>query len=183
MKKYFIQYKPFLLFLSKFFLTYAVLAFLYQLYLNSFGFNKIDSITEMVGKNTNQLMNLFNADFYFEKDNTESYLKLFYNQKYVARIIEGCNAMSIIILFISFVVAFSGKLQTTIGFVFGGAFAIYILNISRIAILSLLLYFYPEHEAILHRVFFPLFIYGFVFLLWILWVNKFSFYAKKNTAT
>jgi hypothetical protein len=32
----------------------------------------------------------------------------------MSRIIEGCNAISIIILFISFVVSFSGKLKPTL---------------------------------------------------------------------
>ncbi|WP_366186851.1 exosortase family protein XrtF [Flavobacterium ovatum] len=180
MKKYFIQYKPFLLFLSKFFLTYLLLTFLYQGYLNSFGFNKMDSITNLVGQNTKQLLGVFNVDFEFKENKTESYLMLFYNQKYVARIIEGCNAISIIILFVAFIVSFSGKLKTTILYIIGGSVAIYILNIVRIAVLCVLLYSFPEHETILHRILFPLFIYGFMFLLWVIWVNKFSLYAKKD---
>jgi hypothetical protein len=36
------------------------------------------------------------------------------NHKLCRRIIEGCNAISIIILFISFVVSFSGKLKPTL---------------------------------------------------------------------
>ena len=181
MRKYYIQYKPFLLFLSKFFLTYLVLTLLYQKYLNSFGFNKIDTITEIVAQNTKQLLELFNVDFDFEENKTESFLKLFYHQKYVAKIIEGCNAISIIILFVSFLVSFSGKLKTTILYIIGGSVSIYVLNIIRIAVLCVLLYYFPKQESILHRIFFPLFIYGFVFLLWVIWVNKFSLYAKKNT--
>jgi hypothetical protein len=47
-----------------------------------------------------------------EENKEETFIKLIYNHKYVARIIEGCNAISIIILFISFVVSFSGKKPT-----------------------------------------------------------------------
>ena len=40
-------------------------------------------------------------------------MKLIINNKYLARVIEGCNSISIIILFVSFIVAFSGPLKTT----------------------------------------------------------------------
>jgi hypothetical protein len=57
------------------------------------------------------LLDLFPADVATEENKEETFIKLIYNHKYVARIIEGCNAISIIILFISFVVSFSGKLK------------------------------------------------------------------------
>ena len=178
MKKYFILYRPFLLFLGTFFLTYIALTFLYQQYLNSFEENKIDSITRMVSENTGQVLQLFTDESSIEESAEHPYMKLFYEQKYVARIVEGCNAISVIILFISFVVAFSGKLQATLLFIFGGSLLIYALNILRIAALSALIFYFPKQEPFLHGVFFPLYIYGVVFILWLIWVRKFSRYAS-----
>ncbi|MGO4818991.1 exosortase family protein XrtF [Flavobacterium sp. W22_SRS_FP1] len=180
MRKYFIQYKPFLLFLAKFFMTYIVLALIYQEFLGFFGENKIDSITELVAENTKQLLTVFNVDADVVKNNSEPYIRLLYNQQYVARIIEGCNGISVIILFISFVVAFSGKVKSTLFFVLGGSLFIYLLNVARIAALCVLMDLFPKQERLLHGVFFPLFIYGIVFILWLIWVNKFSLYAKKT---
>ncbi len=181
MKKYFIQYRPFLLFLAKFFFTYIILTFIYQGFLRSFGLDKIDSITELVAENTKQLLILFNEDADIVKNNSESFIRLIYNQQYVARIIEGCNAISIIILFISFVVSFSGRMRPTLFFVLGGSLIIYVLNVARIAVLCVLIYFFPKQQSLVHGVFFPLFIYGVVFILWVIWVNKFSLYAKNST--
>ncbi|MDD2675432.1 MAG: exosortase family protein XrtF [Flavobacterium sp.] len=181
MKKYFTLYKPFLLFLAAFFLTYIVLTFLYQHYLNSFEENEIDSITVMVSDNTEQVMRLFNNQSYIEESATHPFMKLFYNGKYVARIVEGCNAISVIILFISFVVAFSGRLQTTLLFIFGGSLLIYVLNVLRISALSALIFYFPKQEPFLHGVLFPLYIYGVVFMLWLIWVLNFSRYASKDT--
>ena len=178
MKKYFIRYKPFLFFLGTFFLVYIVLTLLYQGYLNSFGENKMDSITKMVARNTEQLLRLFDVDAKVVEDQSGLFFKLFYQQNYLARIIEGCNAVSVIILFISFVVAFSGELKATLFFVFGGSVLIYVLNIVRIVFLTILMMRFPEQEHFLHGVVFPLFIYGVVFILWVIWVNKFSKYAK-----
>jgi exosortase family protein XrtF len=178
LKKYFIRYKPFLVFLGTFFLVYIVLTLLYQGYLDSFGENKIDSITKMVAGNTEGLLRLFDADTKVVLDESNLFYKLFYQQKYLARIIEGCNAISVVILFISFVIAFSGKLKATLFFVFGGSVLIYVLNIVRIVFLTILMFRFPEQEPFLHGVVFPLFIYGVVFILWVIWVNKFSKYAK-----
>ncbi|NRS90045.1 exosortase family protein XrtF [Flavobacterium sp. 7E] len=182
MKQYLIQYKPFLMFLAKFFLTYIVLTIIYQFYLNTFEGNKTDSITQLVAKNTEQLMHFFNADLVVVND-SESYIKLIYKQQYLARIIEGCNAISVIILFASFIVAFSGKVKQTLFFIITGSIVIYILNVIRIALLVVLMYNYPQEGELLHGTLFPLFIYGVVFILWVIWVNKFSLYAKKTIRT
>lgn len=182
MKKYLIRYKPFLQFLGKFLLTYLLLTFVYQSYLSQFDTGKfeVDGFTQLVAKQTKDLMLFCNCDADIAPNSKEPAVNLFYNQRHMARIIEGCNGLSVIILFISFVVAFSGKTRATILFVIGGSLLIHFLNVFRIALLSILLYYFPEQEHILHGVLFPLFIYGVVFLLWIIWVNKFSKYATKN---
>jgi exosortase family protein XrtF len=183
LKQYFIRYKPFLFFLSKFFLTYIVLTLIYQGYLNSVTDGKVDTITKVVANNTKQVLELFGQDVAIEENVSEASIKLFYHKKYVARMIEGCNAISVIVLFISFVVSFSGKLKQTLLFIFGGTLIIYVLNVIRIAALCVSLYFFPQQESILHGVLFPLFIYGVVFILWVIWVNKFSLYAKNTVRT
>ena len=170
-----------MIFLASFFLTYFILTFLYQNYLSNFEGNKIDSITKMVGRNTEQVLLLFTNDSSVQESATHPYMKLFYNQQYVARIIEGCNAISVIVLFISFIVAFSGKLIPTLLYIFGGSLLIYVLNVIRIAALSALIFYFPKQESILHGVIFPLSIYGVVFILWLIWVRKFSKYASKDT--
>lgn len=154
---------------------------MYQQYLNGFEENQIDSVTRMVGENTEQVLLLFTDGSSIEESTTQPYMKLFFNEKYVARIVEGCNAISVIILFISFVVAFSGRLQTTLLFIFGGSLLIYALNVLRIAALSALIFYFPKQESLLHEVLFPLYIYGVVFILWLIWARKFSRYASKDS--
>lgn len=182
MEKYFILYKPFLIFLGKFLLTYLVLTLGYQAYLDQFDSqkNEVDGVTKLVAEHSKDLSLFFNYNAKIEPKLSEPAINFYYNDKIMARIIEGCNGLSVIILFISFVVAFSGKKITTVLFLIGGSVLIYILNVVRIALLCILIYYYPEQEHILHGVLFPLFIYGVVFMLWIIWVNKFSKYATKN---
>ena len=180
MKKYFIQYRLFLLFLGKFFLAFVLLTFIYKMYLNSFGENKIDTITQFVGYNTKNTLQLIDNQSYLIHNNTKNYIQIFYQNKYVSRIIEGCNGISVIILFLSFIFAFSGKWKQTVVFMVTGSIIIYTLNVFRIALLSVLLFHYPKYEHVLHGVVFPLIIYGVVFILWVIWVNKFSNFASKS---
>jgi exosortase family protein XrtF len=104
----------------------------------------------------------------------EPSMKLILEGKYLARVIEGCNGMSIIILFVSFIVAFSGKIKTTVLYLLSGSVLLYVVNLLRIVILSIGLYHYPWRKEELHTVIFPAIIYGMVFLLWMFWVNRFS---------
>ncbi|RZJ29873.1 MAG: exosortase family protein XrtF [Flavobacterium sp.] len=175
------KYKPFLLFLAKFFLSYLILGAIYQFYLSRYDEAKyeIDPITISVAKQSEAVMNAFGADVKIRLHKTQPSVKIFYHYQYVARIIEGCNAVSVMILFAAFVVAFSGKLKHTIWFIIFGCAVIHILNVARIALLCSAIYHFPDYENLLHGVLFPLFIYSVVFLLWVIWVNKFSSYAKK----
>lgn len=181
MKEYLLQYQSFLLFLAKFFVTYLVLSILYAQYLNQFDaqHNQVDGFTTSVANQTQKILSLFDANAHTESNDKEPSVKLIYNQKWVSRVIEGCNALSVMILFVSFIIAFTGKWKTTLLFILSGLLIIHVFNVLRIALLSMAVYHFPQHQDFLHSVVFPLFIYGVVFILWIIWVNKFSAYAKK----
>ena len=183
MKKYFQIYRPFFIFLSKFFSVYAGLTFLYQWYLNQFDHLiafEVDGFTQIVAHQVQRILLFLNYDCQLQMHEHQASIKLILNQVFVSRIVEGCNALSVIILFVAFVVAFSGKWIQTIAFILFGSILIHIMNVLRIAILSIALYYHPDYESLLHGVIFPLIIYGFVFVLWVIWVNKFSYYAQKN---
>ena len=171
-----------MLFLGKFLLTYLLLTFVYESYLSQFDVFKFenDGFTELVAEQTKEVMLFFDADARIAPNTKESAVNLFYDGKHIARIIEGCNGLSVIILFVSFIIAFSGKIKATVIYIIGGSLLIHILNVVRIALLCVLIYYFPSQKHILHGVVFPLFIYGVVFILWIIWVNKFSKYATKS---
>ncbi|MBY0486253.1 MAG: exosortase family protein XrtF [Flavobacteriaceae bacterium] len=181
MKEYLIQFKPFLLFLAKFFVTYLVLTFIYQSYLNQFDEKKfeVDGFTQIVAEQSKVVLSVIDSQSYTLPNYKEPSVKLFYHGQWVARIIEGCNALSVIILFISFIIAFTGKFKQTFLFIVLGSLLIHVFNVLRIALLCMAIFHYPHYEHVLHGVIFPLFIYGIVFLLWVIWVNNYSSYAKK----
>lgn len=177
-----LQYKPFLLFLGKFILSYMILTIIYQNYLNKFDAKnaEVDSFTQIVADQSLTVLSWFDSKSYSMPHLKEPSVKIIYKGQYISRIIEGCNAISVIILFISFVIAFTGKFKKTILFIILGSILIHLLNIVRIALLCVGLYHFPKLEHLLHGVIFPLVIYGVVFLLWVIWVNNYSIYATKS---
>lgn len=170
------------LFLVKFFAAYFILFVSYSYYLQKTqvkeDFFSCAPITSNVAKQTVGVLNFFGYDAKYIQHDKEMSVKLLLNGHYTARVIEGCNSLSIIILFMSFVIAFPGTLKATVLYGIIGSLIIYGINILRIAFLTLMLYKYPNEQVLLHNIVFPAIIYGATFFLWVLWVHKFSNYKK-----
>ncbi|GGK41087.1 hypothetical protein GCM10007963_06310 [Lutibacter litoralis] len=131
-------------------------------------------ITKTVAEQSQFLLNSVGFNAEIEQHSSEMSIKLFINNTYVARVVEGCNAISIIILFIAFIVAFASGLKKTALYILFGSLVIYFINIVRIAVIALAIYKYPAYENVLHSIVFPGIIYGITFLLWFIWIQKFS---------
>ncbi|CDF78135.1 conserved hypothetical protein, exosortase EpsH-related [Formosa agariphila KMM 3901] len=139
-----------------------------------------DYITYQVAEQTQVLLNVLGFKSSIALQEGEQWVRLYLNDIYIVRVIEGCNAISVIILFIAFIVAFASTIKKTVMYILAGTVLIYLVNVLRIAIISIGLYYYPESEHLIHGVVFPLIIYGMVFLLWVYWVNNFVKLKKKN---
>lgn len=177
-----VKYKSVIKFILIFLLVYVTLSFSYKLYLDYSVGSKYypDYLTNLVAKQTESLLHSFGYEAAIAEHPDEPSMKLIINNKFVARVVEGCNSMSVIILFISFMIAFAGKFKITFFYILAGSVMIYVVNLFRIVILSVGLYHYPWRREELHTVIFPLIIYGMVFLLWMFWVNRFSTVNKES---
>ncbi len=153
---------------------------MYQVYLNSYDGNGIDGITSNVSFLSESLLQMIDDNAKMIKDVKGEYFKVIFNNNYIGRIIEGCNAISVIILFVSFIISFSTNFKHTFLYVLAGSVLVYLLNILRIVFIIIILDKYPRYEHIIHGVVFPLIIYGIVFLLWLLWINKFYKYESQK---
>lgn len=167
-------------FLLIFFGSYLILAAGYKLYLH-LGSSETyfpDYITHLVAVQTESVLQAFGYETFSMAYEKNASVRIGIKDRFVVQVIEGCNAVSVIILFLSFILAFFAGWKKTILFIFGGSVLIYTLNVLRIALITTGIYHYPQHTDLLHEILFPLFIYGVVFLLWIIWVNR---YQKPKT--
>ena len=132
-----------------------------------------DFFSNLVGRQTVSLLDVFGYKAELVKS-VQPVLNLKVNGKYLAFISEGCNGISVIILFTSFIIAFANKFKTTFMYILVGSVFIYICNLLRIVIITIALFHYPWREEVLHNVIFPGLIYSLVFVLWMFWVYRFN---------
>lgn len=182
MKALILKYKSVIKFIGTFLVVYIALSVAYKFYLQFSDGSKFypDYFTHLVAKQSESLLNTFGYSSEVVPQPNEPSMMLRVKGKYLARVVEGCNSISVVILFVSFVIAFSGRLKETVLFVLSGSVLLYTVNLIRIVLLSMGLYHFPGKSDFLHSVIFPSIIYGMVFLLWMFWVNRFSKLYKKN---
>lgn len=167
-------------FLGIFFGVYILLTLLYQVYLDN-AQSQIyfpEPITHIVALQTESLISFFGYETKIIPSHYDPSMRVGINGDYLVRVIEGCNAVSVIILFLAFILAFKKDWKTTLLFIFAGSVLIYAFNVLRIALLTIGIYEIPQYQELMHGTLFPIFIYGFVFLLWIFWIRSYKTKAK-----
>lgn len=154
--------------------SYLLLTGAYLLYLH-YGFSYTyypDFITHSVARQTEIILTGLGYEASLTPSPYDKSMLLHLNDKTIVRVVEGCNAVSVIILFLSFILAFAQQARDTLLYIFSGAVFIYVLNLFRIAFLTVGIYKWPEHQELLHQIIFPLIIYSAVFVLWLFWIKK-----------
>lgn len=169
-KKFITKNKIALLFLVKFFGVYGVFTFLYSLYLSADP-QSIDPFSALVAEQTNIVIGFFHEGLWLNYlENTPRILMMHYYHPYQA-IVEGCNALSVMILFIAFIVAFKAPVYHYFWYIPFGLFTLHVFNITRITLLGLSYLHFPEYAVMLHDYAFPAVIYGVTMTLWFIWVK------------
>lgn len=172
------EFKPIIGILLRFAVIYIVLLIGYQIYLNQFDGLGIDSFSNWVSQQVVKVQNFagYPSDIYHEKETATNW---FYTDKvYTSRMVEGCNAISVIILFIAFVFAFYKGLKTFV-FALIGIIILHVMNVLRIAGLNIVLRDFPDYGKATHDYIFPAIIYGSVVILWLVWIQFFAIKKKK----
>jgi exosortase family protein XrtF len=175
------RYKPTILFLLKFVLINAVLTQLYSYYLESFPLT--DSFTYEVAVESSNFAKVLGFDSYIVQDEYEASVQFFLDDVFRVKIVEGCNGIAVMILFLSFIIAFGGRLIDILLFIPVGILLIHLSNIVRITLLVYIYVYNYDYANFFHDYIFPSIIYGMVFILWVIWVNYFAFISKDNKSS
>ena len=159
---------------ARFFGTYGMMLFLYQTYLEKYkplAFN-VDPFSVLVSKQISFILNLIgieNTLVYFKKlHGIAIYIKQI--NTYPAYINEGCNAISVMIIFVAFLLTFYANFIKTSLYIFFGLCFIHLTNLFRIVLLDIIFLYFPAYAKFSHDIIFPIIIYGAVVLLWIGWI-------------
>lgn len=167
------DFKPVLKILLRFLILYLILLGGYQLYLNYYSGQGLDPISREVASQVTSIQNMIGYESVMQevKERETSYFILL--GQVTTRMVEGCNVISIMIMFLAFVFAFYRGKKTFV-FALVGIIILHLMNIFRIAGLNILALEKPEYLKIGHDYIFPAIIYGTVVLLWLIWIKFFS---------
>lgn len=171
------EFKPIVIFIAKFFVVYILLTILYGWYLQPYLYEQhiADPITAWMADVSSGLMRSIGFDAQTVQVEGEAYKRYYLDGQMGSLINEGCNAIAVGIIFISFIVAFSNGFLKTLAFISGGILLLLITNILRINLLTYIYRYLPEYSKSAHDYLFPAIIYGMVVILWFVWVQKFAF--------
>ncbi|WP_292009396.1 exosortase family protein XrtF [Chryseobacterium sp.] len=170
------DFKPVLGILLRFIIVYLILLFAYQFYLNSFREVGLDPFSKMIAEQVKHIQNALGYPTQLYNDPAKEQVWFYVKTDYVSRMVEGCNAISVMILFLAFILAFYKGAKTFI-FAFVGIVLLYVMNVLRIVGLNIVVADYREYSKMFHDFIFPAVIYGTVVILWLVWIK---FFALKN---
>jgi exosortase family protein XrtF len=86
-------------------------------------------------------------------------------------IVDGCNGIAAIGLFLGFIYAYPGAWMPRIFFSIFGIAVIYLINVSRIVTLSFIQLYWPRGFGFMHDYSTAAIFYIIIFILWMVWVN------------
>ncbi|MGH1518882.1 exosortase family protein XrtF [Chryseobacterium sp. JK1] len=167
------DFKPVLGILLRFIIIYLVLLFAYQFYLNGSKFSGLDSFSTMIANRVSALQNSIGYPTSLYNDIENEQVWFYVKSQYATRMVEGCNAVSVMILFVSFIFAFYKGAKTFL-FVAAGLIALYMMNLLRITGLNIVMVDHKEYGKMFHDFIFPAIIYGSVIVLWLIWIKFFA---------
>ena len=87
---------------------------------------------------------------------------------------DSCNGIVLFALFTGFIVSYKGNWKYKLIYIILGILTIEFLNSLRLVFLAILDTHNRAWTEFNHTYTFTIIIYAYIFLLWILWVNKFS---------
>lgn len=103
---------------------------------------------------------------------------IYLNNKKVVGIADGCNGLELYVLYVGFLIAFSGSFKKVMQYAILGTLIIFVLNTFRSYAITLLNIYGSSLTEVAHHYFFKLLIYGIMFLLWM----RFTKTTEKNEA-
>ncbi|MFT4660852.1 MAG: exosortase family protein XrtF [Patiriisocius sp.] len=93
---------------------------------------------------------------------------------------DPCNGLNLFALFSIFIACYPGKWKNKLWFIPLGILSIHLINVIRIVALCIIVSIDYAYLDFQHDYTFTVIVYGFMFLLWIWWANRFSGMNRKE---
>lgn len=174
------DFKPTFIILLRFLGIYGVLVGVYQWYLNYYEGKGLDPISRWISVQPTFLQNACGYRTHLVPDPNQDAVWFYTSKIWTAVMVEGCNAVSVMILFLAFVFAFY-KGKKTFSFAIIGLVLLHIINVLRIMMMNIIAIELPKsYFKMAHDYLFPAIIYGSVVILWVVWIKFFVLKDEKT---
>lgn len=165
------DFKPSIFFLAKFIGLYIVLNVAYGFYLNA-SKGEADFVTKWVTEQTASIIDVYEDKIATgPKDDLKS-IFIYKDSQAILSVYEGCNGLNVMVIFISFMIAYGKIGKRMLWFIPVGLLVIHLFNILRILLLFHVTISMPDFLYFSHKYLFTAFIYIAVFGMWALWIFK-----------
>lgn len=133
-------------------------------------------LTKVLTQTVCLMIDLTGKDCYYTDARTpgDTYIFIAPKERQVIRIGNSCNGLELFLLFALFIIAYPGKWKIKIPYILSGLAIIYIINSFRTYWLTMMAYYKYPYYDLFHRYIFILLVYGIVFIMWMMWANKYS---------
>ncbi len=129
------------------------------------------------------LLRLLGHDLIPEPANPEGLRTIGVQGGHLLWIGEACNGVGLFAVYLIFLAAYPGPMRHKFWFGALGLLSIHLINALRIAALCIIVVYDYELLNFNHDYTFYVVVYGWVFLLWAIWVKRFSPRGRNTTAT
>lgn len=157
-----------LLFIAKFVSIYFLCNVLYSGYIQ-FNYPIADPYTVTITKQVSYLLNIAGQGTQTIVSTDSPSVGLKKVGKSGVDVFEGCNGVNVMIVFISFILAFTNSRRKMWVYLLLGLTGIYLLNLVRVMLLFEIAIHYPQHLYLFHKYILTSFLYTFVFIIWYYW--------------
>lgn len=165
------EFRPAIRFVALFVGIYLVGNILYGLYISS-NDNRPDIVTKIVAHQTVSVLNSCGFEVRDEVNSTGPTVFLKTGNRTILNVFEGCNGINVIIVFVSFLIAFRGPPKMYLWFIPAGVLIVHASNIVRIGMLYWVAVGHQRYFYYVHKYVFTGVIYLVVFALWLFWIRK-----------
>ncbi|MBX7204283.1 MAG: exosortase family protein XrtF [Bacteroidia bacterium] len=133
-------------------------------------------LSQLVVEQTTWLLSFIDVNYHLSIEQRGKYIlhTVCYDTKCLVGVGRGCNALELFVLFAGFIMAFPGAVKNKVWYIMAGIVLIHILNVCRVAALAVIQFKAPQYLDFNHRYTFTFLVYGVIFILWIIWVKRYS---------
>ena len=163
------DFKPVFIFIGWFLVLYCSLSVLYAGFISAFS-PLVDPFTHSVGIQAAKILSWLGFNTWAFGSLVDPFVYLMKDNRRVVDVYEGCNGLNVMIVFISFIVAWKRFPVRLMWYPVAGILFIHCCNLIRVCALFGIALNYPQQFYFMHKYLFTGILFLIVFLLWIGWI-------------